>query len=62
MCGKLPCHNGTCTTVSIELVPSECVEESHVFGEVLSLTNVVSLSRLTVLPCLDWWYVQDHFH
>ena len=55
-------HNGACTTVSIELVPSECAEECYVFGEVVRLINVASLSRLTVLPCLDWWYVQDHFH
>ena len=40
-------------TVSIELVPSECVQECYVFGEVVSVINVVSLSRLTVLPCLD---------
>ena len=42
-----------CTTISIELVPSECVQECYVFGEVVRLTNVASLSRLTVLPCLD---------
>ena len=38
---------------SIELLPSDGVEESDVFGEMLSLTDGVSLTWLITLPCLD---------